>query len=138
METLPSSGSCLGLTALCCVCALTAGGSWKYLPWSANDQDTSCLGSEGWEMGAHLLPSPQGWCLPGSKVTDAGRMLHPLDAASCMERAMLLFHEHNAVFCHLTVSLRSPVAAWQRDVPLQSQHELAGCICTWGFGIFGW
>lgn len=119
-KTLPSSGSCLGLTPLCCVLPSISSwccDSWWLLEISALECKWSgyilpWLWGMGERSKSAALPSPawlrRDWCW--ENVAAPGCCL-------CTERALLLFHEHSAVLCHLAVSLRSLVAAWHRDVP---------------------
>lgn len=79
-------------------------GAGYVLPWLRRMRD-------GGTSAAFPLALCQGWYPPGTKVTDAERRQHPLAATSCMKDVALLFQERGAGFCHLTVSLRSPVAA---------------------------
>lgn len=81
---------------------------------------------DGSTCAAFPLALCQGWYLPGTKVTDAERRLHPLAAASCMKHAVLMLHQHGAGFSHLPVSLRSPVAGWH------SRYTAMHCkVTTW-------
>lgn len=90
-------------------------GAGYLLPWLRRMGDGST-------STALPLALRRGWYPPDTKVNS-------LAATSCMKHAVLLFHEHSAGFCHLTVSLRSPVAVRHSGTPpctAKSQHELFG------------
>lgn len=79
-------------------------GAGYVLPWLRRMGD-------GGTSAAFPLALCQGWYPLGTKVTDAERRQHPLAATSRTKDAVPLFQERSAGFCHLTVSLRCPVAA---------------------------